>query len=338
MLYITTRNRRDAYTAQRALRESRGPDGGMYLPFRAPSFSPEELTELASLPFGQRVVEVLNRLFQTRLTYWDVDVCIGRSPVQILPLGHRTQVAELWRNHGQSYDYLARELADQLLNESNYGSGWLSIALRIAMLFGIYGQLESGLDPVDIAVISGDFTVPISAYYARQWGLPIGNIVCCCNENSGLWDLLRHGQLRTDATNVRTIVPEADAALPENLERLIYEAGGTAETERYLEVCRRGGTYSPSDMVLAKMNRGLSVSVVSSTRISQTISSVYRTHHYVLSPGSALAYAGLMDYRAKTGQTRNALILADKSPGLDIGFTANALGITEETLRELLSY
>ena len=337
MLYLTTRSSRDAYTAQRALRESRGPDGGMYLPFRGPSFAPEDWKKLSAMPFGQRVAEILNRLFQMRLTCWDVDVCIGRNPVNIESLGHRTLVAELWHNPGQSYDYLARELAEQLLNESSCQSGWLPIALRIAMLFGIYGQLPGdSLEPVDISVISGDFAAPISAYYARAWGLPIGNIVCCCNENSGLWELLRHGQLRTDTVSVRTILPEADVAVPENLERLVYEAGGTDEVERYLEVCRRGGAYAPSDPVLAKMNRGLSVSVVSSSRISQTISSVYRTHRYVLSPGSALSYAGLMDYRAKAGQARNALILAEKSPALDAERTAAALNISRQELNELI--
>ena len=220
MLYLTRRSSRDAYTAQRALRESRGPDGGMYLPFRGPSFAPEDWKKLSAMPFGQRVVEILNRLFQMRLTCWDVDVCIGRNPVNIESLGHRTLVAELWHNPGQSYDYLARELAEQLLNESNCQSGWLSIALRIAMLFGIYGQLPGdSSEPVDISVISGDFAAPISAYYARAWGLPIGNIVCCCNENSGLWELLRHGQLRTDAASVRTILPEADVAVPDYVEQ-----------------------------------------------------------------------------------------------------------------------
>ncbi|MDO5546244.1 MAG: hypothetical protein Q4F81_10580 [Eubacteriales bacterium] len=335
MLYVTTRNRRDAYTAQRALRENRGPDGGMYLPFRAPSYPAEDWKELAAQPFGQRVAEIMNRLFGTRLTCWDVDVCIGRSPVEIVPLGHRTLVAELWHNVGRSYDHMARELAEQLLNEPNYQRGWLEIALRIAVLFGICGQLPTD-EPADISVISGDFTAPISAYYARSWGLPIGNIICCCNENSGLWELLHHGQLRTDLTSIRTVLPEADVALPENLERLVFEAGGTAEVERYLEACRRGGTYAPSDAVLTNMNRGLRVSVVSSQRISQTISSVYRTHHYVLSPGTALAYAGLMDARARPGLSKNALILAEKSPALDAKFTADSLKISEQELNDFL--
>ena len=46
MLYVTTRNNRDAYTAQRVLRENRGPDGGLYVPFREPVFSREEIDAL----------------------------------------------------------------------------------------------------------------------------------------------------------------------------------------------------------------------------------------------------------------------------------------------------
>lgn len=335
MLYITTRSRRDAYTAQRALRESRGPDGGMYLPFRAPLYTPEEWKELAAAPFGQRVAEILNRLFGTRLTCWDVDVCIGRNPVPLVSLGHRTLAAELWRNPGLSYDYMARELAEQLLGQPDYRTGWLAIALRVALLFGIFGQLPTE-EPTDISLISGDFFAPISAYYAKQWGLPIGTIICCCNENSGLWELLCHGQLRTDATSVRTAIPEADVALPEQLERLIFEAGGEAEVARYLEVCRRGGAYAPSDPVLANLGRDFRVSVVSSSRIGQTISSVYRTHNYVLSPAAALSYAGLMDARAKPGLHKTALILAEKSPMLDAGYTAASLGIAETELNDIL--
>lgn len=335
MLYITTRNRRDAFTAQRALRESRGPDGGMYLPFHAPAYSAGEWRNLAAAPFGQRAAEILNRLFGMRLTCWDVDVCIGRSPVPIVPLGHRTLAAELWRNPGQSYDHMARELAEQLLGQSDYKTGWLAIALRIALLFGIFGQLDTD-EPTDISLISGDFSAPISAYYAKQWGLPIGTIVCCCNENSGLWELLCHGQLRTQTTSVPTVIPEADVAVPENLERLVFEAGGTAEVERYLDCCRRGGTYAPGGAVLADMAKDFRVSVVSSSRIGQTISSVYRTHNYVLSPAAALAYAGLMDARAKPGLGKNALLLAEKSPALDAEVTAASLKIAERELFGLL--
>ena len=98
MLYVTTRNNRDAFTAQRALTENRGPDGGLYLPFREPSFSPEELTELLEQPFNQCVAQVLNLLFRKGLTAWDVDFAAGKNPVRLKELGQRIFVAEAWHN------------------------------------------------------------------------------------------------------------------------------------------------------------------------------------------------------------------------------------------------
>ena len=45
-----------------------------------------------------------------------------------------------------------------------------------------------------------------------------------------------------------------------------------------------------------------------------TIPSVYATNSYLLSPGSAIAYAGLLDYRVRTGETRCGLVLAERNP------------------------
>lgn len=335
MLYVTTRNNRDAFTAQRALRENRGPDGGLYLPFHVPKFSSEKINALAEKSFGQNVADILNLLFQTKLTNWDVDFCIGRYPVRIESLRHRILIAETWHNPQWKFDWVTANLTNHLCDAYEIPGDWVKIAVRIAILFGVFGELKRlDIHNADISVVSGDFSLPISAWYAREWGLPIGNIICCCNENNGLWDLICHGQFRTDTVSMPTITPEADVALPEDLERLICGCGGTQEVEHYLEVCRRGGMYCPDDAVLARMRKGMFVSVVSSKRLETTIPSVYSTHGYVLSPSSALPYAGLLDYRAKTGETGYALVIADKSPVCDIPITARCLGVPEETLRK----
>lgn len=336
MLYVTTRNSRETFTTQRALRENRGPDGGMYLPFRAPRFSQAELDALAEKPFNQRVADILNLLFQTRLSGWDVDFCAGRYPVRLESLSHRIVMAETWHNTQWDFERTVRNITARLQDGQPGDLGdWPRIAVRIAVLFGIFGELKhAGMDQMwDIALLSGNFSAPISAWYARQWGLPIGNLVCCCNENNSLWDLICHGQLRTDVLSIPTAIPEADVALPEDLERLIYECGGTLEVGRYLDACGRGGLYCPNDAVLAQLRKGLYVSVVSSQRLETTIPSVYRTHGYVLSPSAALAYAGMQDYRAKTGRTGPCLVLAEKGPLYNAQTVASMLGISEEELK-----
>lgn len=337
MLYVTTRNNRDAFTAQRALRENRAPDSGFYLPMRTPRFSPEAIASLESKSFGQNVADVLNLLFNTTLTSWDIDFCIGRYPVRFTALQHRILMAETWHNPQWTYDRVVNNLVSHLCDEMTSPGNWATIAVRIAVLFGIYGELKRlGIETADISLVSGDFSGPISAWYARQWGLPVGNIICCCNENNSLWDLICHGQLRTDALSIPTAIPEADIVIPENLERLIYEAGGTLEVQRYLESCHLGRTYCPNDGVLSKLRSGMYVSVVSSSRLESTIPGVYRTNQYLMSPASALAYAGLLDYRAKTGETRHAIVLSDQSPRCHTESIADFMNMNHEQLQQLI--
>ena len=54
---------------------------------------------------------------------------------------------------------------------------------------------------------------------------------------------------------------------------------------------------------------------------------------YLLSATGAFAYAGLLDYRAKMGAIRPALVWSEKSPEQDAERVAKALRVSEETLR-----
>ena len=334
MLYVTTRNNRDAFTVSRALRENRGADGGLFVPFRSPSFSKKEIDGLKEQSFGQCVALVLNRLFQTSLSAWDIDFSIGRYPVRLETLRHRIVMVEPWHNPQWDYGVMVRNLVTLLGKNVPVDGDWARIAVRAAVLFGVFSELmRMGMETADITMVSGDFSQPISAWYARQWGLPVGNIICCCNENHQIWDLICHGHMRLDGISVSTCLPEADVAVPQNLERLIYECGGIQEVQKYLQAYRLGGSYVPNEGVLAKLRKGLYASVVSSGRIETIIPSVYATHQYLLSATGAFAYAGLLDYRAKTGAIRPALVWSEKSPEQDAERVAKALRVSEETLR-----
>ena len=344
MLYVTTRNNQEVYTAYRALREGRGPDGGLYVPFRDPAISEEEILALREKSFNRCVADMLNLQFQTKLTSWDVDFAIGRYAVRLQMLGKRLVISESWHNLESDFSRLVRNLSALLLGEKSsqscFGS-WGEVGIRIAVLFGIFGELmrEGIVDndrKIDISVVSGDFSAPMSAWYARKWGLPIGNIVCACNDNSHLWDFICHGTLRCGEVATTTDTPCADIVVPEGLERLIYTCGGTEEVERFVDAVRKGGNYYAEDMLLHRLRKGLYVTVSSRARTASTIPTVFGTHSYVLSPYGALAYAGLQDYRAKTGESRTALLLEEKSPLLDADAVGTALGITMEALKEYL--
>ncbi len=313
MLYVTTRSNLDAYTVHRCLTENRGPDGGLYLPFRHPGFSGEALEEMLEMSFNHCVAEVLNRLFNTKLDAWAVGFAIGQSPARLEPMGHRILLANCWYTPGFRFSEITEKLTRRLCPEAAVPSNWTEIAVRCAVLFGLFSELRrQGIFRADISCLSGDFITPISAWYARRWGLPIGQIICCCNENNSVWELLCHGQMRTDGVSISTGMPSADVTVPTDLERLIYECGGLAETRRYLEAVRKGSVYLPGDSVLSKLRTGMDASVVSSHRLERVVSGVYQTHGRLLSPAAAMAYSGLLDHRAKTGSVNHCLVWSEE--------------------------
>ena len=343
MLYVTTRNSRDAYTAHRALCELRGPDGGLYVPFRRPALTKADIDEMLTMPFNQCVATVINLLFNSHLSPWDIDFSVGRNPVRLHGIGHRITIGECWHNPEGDISYAVRKIADRIRvrgTEKDLGD-WPQIGVRIAMLFGILGQLqrmngELLKKPVDVSVVSGDFIAPMAAWYARSFGLPVGNIVCCCNENSAVWELFHHGELRTGNVAVKTDLPDADVAVPISLERLLHGCGGYAETYKYVDILRTGGIYRPNDVILNRLRYGMDISVVSSKRTQGAMVNVYRSNGYLMGPYTAMQYTGLQDYRSRSGEAGAALVLAERSPANDVTLLAASMGITEATLKKQL--
>lgn len=343
MLYATTRNQNDVQTAHRAIHLDCANDGGLFLPFSMPKLDAREIAALKDRSFGENVAQILNLFFSTGLTGWDVDFAIGRNAVQNISINNRLIVSECWHNSHWRYDYILQTLSDRL-RKDNVGqmpANWVRIAVSIAVLFGIYGNMRSQEQigergSVDIAVTAGDFSMPMAVWYAREMGLPIGNIICGCNSNGAVWELLHRGQLNTSATAVKTCTPNCDHVVPRDLERLIHTVG-SQEVNRYLESCRTGTVFQANEVTFDKLREGLFASVNSDSRVASLISNFYRTNHYVFSPYAALAYGSLTDYRAKTGESRTAILLSECSPVRDDAYVASVMDISVPELEKLLN-
>ena len=332
MLYLTTRNRKDAFTAHHALRSDRAADGGLFVPFQLPQFSAADLEDLKAKTFGQCTAEILNLFFNGRLTGWDVDFYIGRRSCRFTPMGRKIVMAEPWHNSDRSFETMVRNLARHLHDNDGAPSNWTCVAIRIAVLFGLYGMYAKGDfagndGPVDIAVPGGDLLWVVAAHYSRQMGLPLGMIVFSCGEGSGIWDLLHHAQARTDA-----LCRHGD-----NLERLIAGTLGNEEAQRYHDACSKGGIYTVGEEQIRQLSDGLFCAIVSQKRIGSVIRNVYRTNDYLLDPSSASAYGALQDFRATAAETRPAWILTEGSPILSAEEVSGALGISASALRSMIN-
>lgn len=322
MLYATTRSKIQIDTPNNTLRRFSAPDGGMYVPYRLPLMGDNGLDSLKRLDFSDCIALVLNRFFGTKLNGWDVEFAVGRSPVRLHTLNHKVTVVEMWHNHCWDFDGMVKSLT-ALVQGCDVSqvqlTDWGRIAARIAVLFGVFGELARNKlagknQTIDVAVATEDFSAPIAVWYGKQMGLPVGNIICGCNENSGLWDLVHHGELNTGATVTRTTTPKGDCAAPLSLERLIYETLGREETLRFAQVTDRKGVYRLTDAPLERLCSGIYPAVVGQKRMNNVVRSIFTTQNYLLDPYTALAYGALQDYRAGTGELGTALILSERSP------------------------
>jgi threonine synthase len=332
LLYITTRDNSDAFTAHHALTEDHAQDGGRYIPFRFPQFSAEEILALKEKSFGQIIAEVLNTFFSTQLTGWDVDFCIGRNVLKICPINHRIAVAELWHNPISNYSYVVNSLYTKITNQSanDIASEWFQIAVRIAILFGLYGELQnhqviSEAEPVDVSVPAGDLSAPMAAYYARIMGLPVQRIICSDLDNSVIWDFVQRGTLNTSTIH---------ESLRPGIERLIHATLGYDSIRLFRDKCQRGQVFGIDETQHKCISDVFFCSVVGATRIHSIISSVYRSNSYIVEPSTALCHGGLQDYRAKTGNSRTTLILAETTPLSAREQICSAIGIEVEKLTD----
>lgn len=341
MLYVTTRDKKTIHTSFRSLSVEQDEKGGLFVPFQLQHFSDDELALFQEKPFCQCVADVLNIFFSARLDAWDVACCIGTHPLKLIPMSHKITIAEIWNNPEWSISRFVRNLNGRILGNTDNGcpSSWIEIAVRIAVLVGILSKLmRIGLadiaHPIDISVSAGDLSAPMAAWYTRQMGLPVGNIIISCYENSAIWDLFHHGELNTNLPIIHSETPLSDERVLNNLERLINEILGDEETKQFIGCTDHKSIYILTEEYRDLMRDGMFCAVIGKKRIGSIIRNVYNTSTYLLSPFSALAYGGLQDYRSTKGESRQALILTEYGPLYDSDTVANAIGITKESLLE----
>ena len=238
---------------------------------------------------------------------------IDSVPVRIKVLGNRIAVCKIFPEKSGSLRRYTDEVAIRLCPDRSGNEGWLALSIRIGAIAAAIteykrSEMLCSKSIVDISVVSGDLFGPLSAYLAREMGFSVGDILCCCNENSGFWELLHHGRFRTDQVVIRSDVPEADIAIPDGLECLIALCCGGEEADRYLEAVRFGKPYVPGEEGIGRLRSAFRATVVTRSGLMR---GAYVSRGVSVKAGSALALTGLLDHRAGNGSVRPALVIAE---------------------------
>ena len=299
MLYVSTRNQKDTFTAYRALNEVTAPDGGVYVPFHLPVFTQMELAAIKAQEPCDTIAQILNQFFGVHLTGLDVEFFISKTPFKLETMQHKFTVAECWKNPAYTYDYVLKSLYGLMTENKEQGSvpmGWPCVGIKIALLFGLYSQMGCGMHGMDIAVTAGDYSDLATIAYAKSMGLPVDMTVCACENDSAFWDVVNRGAYTTAAKE------------PDYMEAYLYVLFGTNTPPVIVDSDDAGGEQK------TPLSEYVYVAVVSKNRVDTVISNMYCTNGYTFDAESALAYGGLQDYRSSTGISKETLLFSKNRP------------------------
>lgn len=304
MLYVSTRNINDTYTAHRALHEEYAPDGGFYVPFYLPLFSSEEINKIKSKSVCQTVSDVLNLFFCVGLNATDIELALGKPDFDCKNISQNLTVAELWHTPKGNYEFILKELNNLMTGYAEIPVGWARIAIEISLLFGVLGLASDKARSFDMSVNENDLAGLTAIAFAKAMGFPAKLITCACDESSILWDLINKGECST--------------ALPSNIpyytELFLYKITGFQGVQKFLSARESKKSYYIDEELQQILGEDIYPAVVSADRAESIISGMYRSNQYIFDRDAALAYGSLQDYRAIVGANNQTVIIAKNKP------------------------
>lgn len=307
MLYLSTRNKADSFTAYRVLHASAAPDGGMFVPMQLPVQDDIALATFERMSFGESTAAILNLFFGTKLTGWDVDFAVGRQALDLVSAGYKISLAESWHNPTGTHKYFLKRLYCLVRGEKYTPDDpnlWFQTVVNIAILFGVYGKYcRQEIYEFDVAVESGDMLLLLAVRYAQKMGLPIRKVILGCLDGDGLWEFVSYGNYQTNRKE-RVL----------GFETLLWLEFGYDETQKYASAVSERRQYRLNELKFKQFRSGLVAAVVGDKRVSNIIDSTMHTNNYRMESSTARAFGALQDYRAKTGINKNTLLFARNAP------------------------
>ena len=228
-----------------------------------------------------------------------------------------------------------QELADQGYFFSSANSiNWGRVLPQLVYYISAYcdllrdGKLAPG-QSVNICVPTGNFGNILAAYYAREMGLPIGQLICASNSNNVLTDFIREGVYDRNRQFYTTMSPSMDILISSNLERLLFAlTGDTAEVRGYMDQLAETGRYQVSGRVKDKLQKCFKGYFCDDRETQRVIRSMYDKHGYLIDTHTAVAFSALEQYRQETGDDTPAVVASTASPFKFCDSVLEALGET----------
>jgi threonine synthase len=183
---------------------------------------------------------------------------------------------------------------------------------------------------VNICVPTGNFGNILAAYYAKEMGVPIGQLICASNSNNVLTDFIRTGVYDRNRSFFNTMSPSMDILISSNLERLLLSlTQDVTEVKGYMEQLNATGRYEVDEKVKRKLQKQFWGYCCDDQETQKKIAQIYREHGYLIDPHTAVAFSALEQYRKETGDDAPCVVVSTASPFKFCDSVLEALGETE---------
>ncbi len=195
---------------------------------------------------------------------------------------------------------------------------WGRLVPQIVYYFYSYASLvESGAvkagEKVNFCVPTGNFGDILAGYYAKQMGLPVGELICASNKNNVLTDFFKTGVYNAKRDFYKTTSPSMDILVSSNLERLLYHISNDAEcVNALMQDLAQKGEFKISEEMLDKISGVFKADFASDEEAEQIIADYAQDSNYVMDPHTAVAFsvANKLDIDKNT----NIIVLSTASP------------------------
>ena len=181
-----------------------------------------------------------------------------------------------------------------------------------------------------MCVPTGNFGNILAAYYAREMGVPIDQLICASNSNNVLTDFIRTGVYDRNRDFYNTMSPSMDILISSNLERLLFAlTQDTEEVKGYMKELAAGGRYQVRDRVKEKLQKRFKGYFCDDKETQRIIREMYDDHGYLIDTHTAVAFSALEHYRKETGDETVCIVASTASAFKFCDSVLEALGETE---------
>lgn len=254
----------------------------------------------------------------------------GVSPIQkqqmVTQKGDNTYVVGINGNFDQAQIgvkkmFSDKELAKELdaagyqfssANSINIGRFIPQITYYVYAYAKLYANGKIAKDEkINIVVPTGNFGNILSAFYAKNMGLPVAKLICASNENKVLYDFFETGKYDKNREFILTSSPSMDILISSNLERLIYWAAGNdaKKNVEFMTALTKEGVYEITPQMQEKL-KDFYGNYASEEETAEAIRTLYEKTGYILDTHTAVAASVYGKYKAETKDEQTATVIA----------------------------